>query len=104
MKLGGSLVLKNKYFSSGSVLTGSSSRVRLKGSRMKVLNQNLVKFPEEFDQECYRSGNPELLNVSQDMLREHFVTYGVPEGRPGNNIKERKDFVALLPKNAKFWR
>ena len=58
-------------------------------------------FPAELDPEFYRSQYPELAHFDAELLDQHYALYGINEGRPGNRIKDRRDFVALIPGTAR---
>jgi SAM-dependent methyltransferase len=58
-------------------------------------------FPAELDPEFYRSQYPELAHFDAGLLDQHYALYGINEGRPGNRIKDRRDFVALIPGTAR---
>ncbi len=61
----------------------------------------MVEFPAEYDAAVYKSENAELANFSPQLLEQHYYLYGVPEGRPGNALKTRSDFLTLIPSTAK---
>lgn len=56
--------------------------------------------PLEVEVESYRSLYPDLAHLSDGELLSHFDTYGRVEGRTGNRLRDRKDFVALIPSSA----
>lgn len=61
---------------------------------------HMVEFPAECDVTAYRSENPELAKFTPQLLEQHYRIYGVPEGRSGNALKTRADFLALIPSTA----
>ena len=57
--------------------------------------------PEEVEVETYRSLHPDLAHLSNEEARIHYETYGRSEGRVSNRLRNREDFVALIPNSAK---
>ena len=53
--------------------------------------------PCEFEAETYRSLNVDLASMSDDDMLAHYKNYGRTEGRTSNSIRDRNDFVALIP-------
>ena len=56
--------------------------------------------PCEFEVETYRSLNPDLAAMLDDDIAAHYENYGREEGRTSNRIRDRNDFVALIPTGA----
>lgn len=52
----------------------------------------------EFDQ--YRRHNPDLAELSDETLVDHYRQFGETEGRRANSIGSRNDFAALIPETA----
>jgi len=58
-----------------------------------------MKFPPEFDINIYKRENNHLANMSNDNLILHYMYYGCNEGLISTTIKNRYDFIDLVPKN-----
>jgi SAM-dependent methyltransferase len=56
--------------------------------------------PNEFDAQTYRSLYPDLVHMTDPELLAHYKEFGRKEGRTANNLRDRNDFVALVPKSA----
>jgi SAM-dependent methyltransferase len=56
--------------------------------------------PHEFEAGTYRSLNPDLACMPDDDILAHYENYGREEGRTSNRIRDRNDFVALIPSSA----
>jgi SAM-dependent methyltransferase len=59
-----------------------------------------VNLPEEFACSPYREANPDLYELSDDELVEHYRSFGETEGRQANALASREDFVSLIPSGA----
>jgi SAM-dependent methyltransferase len=55
--------------------------------------------PEEFDAEIYRASYPELASFDEFELRNHYIRFGISEGRTPNSIRDRIDFALLIDKD-----
>ena len=58
-----------------------------------------MNFPPEFNPDIYKSENAHLANMRNDKLIEHYKCYGCNEGLVSTIIKNRHDFINLIPKN-----
>jgi hypothetical protein len=58
-----------------------------------------MNFPEEFNLLIYRNLNPHLSKMSVRQLIEHYNFYGYNEGLISSTIKNRHDFIKLIPTN-----
>jgi SAM-dependent methyltransferase len=56
--------------------------------------------PPEFDSTIYQELNPGLSQMQSDQLLEHFRLHGREEGRCANKLRNRDDFLALIPPTA----
>jgi hypothetical protein len=56
-------------------------------------------FPPEFNLQIYKTENKHLENKSNTELIEHYNYYGCNEGLISNGIKNRYDFINLVPKD-----
>ncbi len=56
-----------------------------------------VEFPPEFDCASYRDRNPDLAQLTDEQLVEHYATNGREQGRLANAMASRNDFAALIP-------
>jgi SAM-dependent methyltransferase len=56
--------------------------------------------PDEFDAKAYRSLYQDLVQMTDAELLTHYENYGRREGRIANSLRDRNDFVALVPKSA----
>ena len=56
--------------------------------------------PEEVEAEIYRSLHPDLAHMSNEEALTHYDAYGRGEGRVSNRLRNREDFVALVPNSA----
>ena len=58
-------------------------------------------FPPEYDPAEYLKLHEDLRNAEMSLhdLYLHYEQHGKPEGRIGNSIKSRAEFLALLPGN-----
>src|SRR4051794_10211283 len=57
--------------------------------------------PGEVEAEIYRSLHPDLAHMSNEEALIHYEVYGRGEGRVSNRLRNRQDFVALIPNSAK---
>lgn len=57
-----------------------------------------MDFPVSFCPLTYRKLYPDLQLMSDDTLRDHYLTYGVVEGRQACEIRDRSDFLKLFEK------
>jgi len=55
-----------------------------------------VSFPEEFESDAYRERYPDLRHLDVSGLRLHWENNGIQEGRSGNRLRDRFDFVELI--------
>jgi len=58
-----------------------------------------MNFPLEFNLNIYKNQNSHLSNKSNDELIEHYSFYGCNEGLISTSIKNRHDFIELVPKD-----
>jgi 2-polyprenyl-3-methyl-5-hydroxy-6-metoxy-1,4-benzoquinol methylase len=58
------------------------------------------QLPEEFDAESYRALHPDLTGLGPNDLIAHYRSFGVTEGRAANSLRDRNDFVKLVPEGA----
>lgn len=58
-----------------------------------------MNFPAEFDINIYRNENKHLGNFSDSQLLNHYNFYGRNEGLISSEIRNRIDFINLIPKN-----
>jgi len=56
--------------------------------------------PAEVEVEIYRSLYTDLAHMSDDELLGHYDNIGREEGRTGNRLRDRNEFVALIPSSA----
>jgi SAM-dependent methyltransferase len=56
--------------------------------------------PQEFDARTYQSMHADLAGLGYAELMTHFKNFGMTEGRAANNLRDREDFAALIPKSA----
>jgi SAM-dependent methyltransferase len=56
--------------------------------------------PDEFEAKTYRSLHPDLAQMSDAELRDHYENCGREEGRTANGLRDRNDFAELIPKSA----
>jgi hypothetical protein len=56
-------------------------------------------FPPEFNLEIYRTENKYLSNMNNEKLVKHYNFYGYNEGLVSNCIRNRQDFINLVPKD-----
>jgi len=56
-------------------------------------------FPLEFDLNIYKNENPHLRYMNNSQLIHHYNYYGINEGLISSQIKNRNDFINLVPKN-----
>jgi len=58
-----------------------------------------MNFPPEFDLQVYKTENKHLDYMSNKTLIEHYNFYGCNEGLVSNCIRNRDDFINLVPKD-----
>lgn len=58
-----------------------------------------MNFPEEFDINIYKNDNAHLRQMSNEELIKHYSFYGCNEGLISTTIKNRNDFIKLVPLN-----
>jgi SAM-dependent methyltransferase len=58
-----------------------------------------MNFPIEFDINIYKNENKHLYNMSDKELIEHYSFYGKEEGLISSKIKNRLDFINLVPQD-----
>jgi SAM-dependent methyltransferase len=58
------------------------------------------QLPEEFDIESYRSLHSDLAGLRPNDLIAHYRNFGRTEGRAANSLRDRNDFVRLVPEGA----
>jgi hypothetical protein len=58
-----------------------------------------MNFPVEFNPKIYKNENRHLANMNETQLIEHYNYYGYNQGLISNNIKNRIDFINLIPKD-----
>jgi hypothetical protein len=56
----------------------------------------------DFDHDIYRTNYPDLAAMSNEDLENHFLQYGIGEGRIYNAITSRKHFVDRISKDGKM--
>ena len=56
-------------------------------------------FPPEFDFNIYKNNNPHLNGKNENELIQHYSFYGYNEGLVSTIIKNRNDFINLIPTN-----
>jgi SAM-dependent methyltransferase len=56
--------------------------------------------PDEVEAEIYRSLNTDLAYMSDDEVLAHYKLYGREEGRTANRLRDRNEFVSLIPSSA----
>jgi SAM-dependent methyltransferase len=59
----------------------------------------MIDIKKSFDPDIYRELNPDLLNLSDNQLIDHYITYGKSEGRFCSEIKNRIDFFKMIDVN-----
>jgi hypothetical protein len=60
-----------------------------------------MRIPEQFELDYYRKRYLDLKKKNDDELKSHFFHYGIAEGRAGNRLTNRDDFIALCIDNHK---
>ena len=60
----------------------------------------LDDLPPEFDPDIYRSIHPDLQAMSVDEATDHYHAYGRNEGRRANRLRDRNEFVGMIPATA----
>lgn len=68
---------------------------------MLVSELNMWEFPPEFDAVHYQAIHPDLSHMQPGELADHWMQYGIKEGRQGGRIADRNQFVALIGENAR---
>lgn len=58
-------------------------------------------YPDEFQCDAYREANHDLAGFTAEQLAVHYERHGRDEGRAGNRLVNRDDFISLIPSNAK---
>lgn len=58
-----------------------------------------MNFPLEFDLNIYKNENIHLRKMNNNELTSHYSYYGCNQGLISTNIKNRYDFINLIPKN-----
>lgn len=56
----------------------------------------MKSFIEHFDPDFYRAVNPDIKNFSNEDALNHFVKYGITEGRICSKLSYRKEFIECL--------
>lgn len=56
-------------------------------------------FPNNFNCKIYKKYNSDLKNLNDEELINHFVNYGINEGRISNEINSRNDLLPIIPKD-----
>jgi hypothetical protein len=56
-------------------------------------------FPNNFNSQIYKINNPDLTNFNDTELLNHFLNFGIKEGRISNEITNRIDLSTIIPKN-----
>jgi SAM-dependent methyltransferase len=59
-----------------------------------------IEIPESYDCDAYRTANPDLADLSDDALAEHYRLFGEAEGRRADWLDSREAFAALIPGDA----
>jgi hypothetical protein len=55
-----------------------------------------MNFPDELDTDFYKNAYSDLKEFNQEQLIKHYFDYGKEEGRAGNSIINRKDFINII--------
>lgn len=55
-------------------------------------------FPPNFNQSIYKSRNKDLILLDKNNLYNHYLNFGINEGRITNEIQNRTDIINLIPK------
>lgn len=58
-----------------------------------------AELPLEFDSHAYRSAHDDLKGMNDDELQNHWMSFGIAEGRVGTPVSLRENFVRLFPKD-----
>jgi len=58
-----------------------------------------MSFPLELDLSIYKLENKHLQSMTNSQLMEHYSFYGCNKGLISTSIKNRQDFIKLIPKN-----
>lgn len=58
------------------------------------------QLPQEFDADSYRALHSDLAGLRTDDLIAHYRNFGLAEGRTANSLRDRIDFVKLVPEGA----
>jgi SAM-dependent methyltransferase len=56
--------------------------------------------PDEFEAKTYRSLHLDLDQLADAELLDHYENFGRNEGRTANGLRDRNDFLALIPQDA----
>ena len=67
------------------------------------LRERYLLSPEVFDTAFYRSRNPDLAFMSDDQLRDHWITFGAKEGRRATATFLVKEYDTLMAGSAPGW-
>jgi SAM-dependent methyltransferase len=62
----------------------------------RFIKMNLTA-PAEFDCDFYRRSNADLRSFTDQQLADHFVQFGLKEGRPGSEAAMRKGLLRMVP-------
>lgn len=73
----------------------------LNKKRFASAPNSTFQFPPEFDANLYKKLYTDLTQYKHDELYAHYINNGLKEGRRANILKDRIDFVKLIPKDKK---
>jgi hypothetical protein len=91
------LLKKARYY------TLSQFKRRLDRRRLKAITPiDSFQFPPEFDEATYKKCYKDLAQYSNSQLYAHYKNQGEKEGRRANALKNRIDFVKLIPSGKKI--
>lgn len=57
-------------------------------------------YPDEFQCDAYREANHDLAGFNDEQLALHYERHGRDEGRAGNRLLTRDEFISLIPASA----
>ena len=65
-----------------------------------VGTSDFMELPVEFDPVLYRSRHADLAHLTDEQLSDHYLVYGMDEGRCASAIEGRAHFFSLIPQSA----
>jgi SAM-dependent methyltransferase len=90
------LLKKVKYYTFSNI----NRRINIK--RLKTVSPfDNFQLPAEFDETIYKNGYKDLFQCSNNQLYAHYKNQGEKEGRRSHALKDRIDFIKLIPANKK---